>query len=122
MVKSENFIYFFTISGFFIGLAFSILNFSEPEEILFYTLEITLVFYLIIHLAIMNFFDLERMSTFIFNKKEHENIGDYFIHELENREKVMENLLSSIENMNQHYEKLMKGSTESNESYVKKAA
>jgi len=45
MVKSENFIYFFTISGFFIGLAFSILNFSEPEEILFYTLEITLVFY-----------------------------------------------------------------------------
>jgi len=122
MVKSDNFIYFFTISGFFIGLAFSILNFSEPEEILFYTLEITLAFYLIIHLAIMNFFDLERMSTFIFNKKEHENISDYFIHELETREKVMENLLGSIETMNHQYEKLMKGSTESNESYVKKAA
>jgi len=122
MVKSDNFIYFFTISGFFIGLVFSILNFSEPEEILFYTLEITLAFYLIIHLAIMNFFDLERMSTFIFNKKEHENISDYFIHELETREKVMENLLGSIETMNNQYEKLMKGSTESNESYVKKAA
>lgn len=122
MVKSENFIYFFTVCGFFIGLAFSVLNFSEPEEILFYTLEITLVFYLIIHVAVMNFFDLERMGTYIFNKKEHENIGDYFIHELENREKVMDNLLNSIENMNQHYEKLMKGSIESNESYVKKAA
>jgi hypothetical protein len=122
MVKSENFIYFFTVCGFFIGLAFSVLNFSEPEEILFYTLEITLVFYLIIHVAIINFFDLERMGTYIFNKKEHENIGDYFIHELENREKVMDNLLNSLENMNQHYEKLMKGSIESNESYIKKAA
>ena len=122
MVKSENFIYFFTACGFFIGLSFSVLNFSEPEEILFYTLEITLVFYLIIHVAVMNFFDFESLGTYIFNKKDHENIGDYFIHELETREKVMDNLLSSIETMNQHYEKLMKGSTESNESYIKKAA
>lgn len=122
MVKSENFIYFFTASGFFIGLMFSILNFSEPEEILFYTLEITLVFYLIIHVAVMNFFDFDRMATFIFDKKDHENIGDYFIQELENREKVMDGLLASIDNMNQHYDKIMKGSTESNESYIKKAA
>ena len=114
MVKSENFIYFFTICGFFIGLMFSILNFSEPEEILFYTLEITLFFYLIIHVAVMNFFD--------FDKKDHENISDYFIQELENREKVMDNLLASIDSMNQHYDKIMKGSTESNESYIKKAA
>ena len=122
MVKSENFIYFFTICGFFIGLMFSILNFTEAEEILFYTMEITLVFYLIIHVAVMNFFDFENMATFIFNKKDHEDIGDYFIQELDNREKVMDNLLTSIENMNQHYDKLLKGSTDSNESYIKKAA
>jgi hypothetical protein len=101
---------------------FSILNFSEPEEILFYTLEITLFFYLIIHVAVMNFFDFDRMATFIFDKKDHENISDYFIQELENREKVMDNLLASIDSMNQHYDKIMKGSTESNESYIKKAA
>ena len=122
MVKSDNFIYFFTVCGFFIGLAFSILNFSEPEEMLFYTLEITLTFYLIIHVAIMNFFDFDRLSTYIFNKKDHEEIGDYFIHELEDREKIMDNLLSGIDLMNQQYEKLVKGSTESNESYIKKAA
>lgn len=122
MVKAENFIYFFTICGFFIGLMFSILNFSEPEEILFYTLEITLVFYLIIHVAVINFFDFDKIATFIFNKREHENIGDYFIQELESREKVMDNLLASLDNMNQQYEKFMKGSMESNESYGQKAA
>jgi amino acid transporter len=101
---------------------FSILNFSEPEEILFYTLEITLVFYLIIHVAVISFFDFDKIATFIFDKKDHENIGDYFIQELESREKVMDNLLASLDNMNQQYEKFMKGSTDSNESYGQKAA
>lgn len=122
MVKSENFIYFFTISGFFIGLMFSILNFSEPEEILFYTLEITLVFYLIIHVAVMNFFDLDRIGKMVFNKQEHESIGEYFIQELDSREKVMDTLLSSLEMMNQNYEKIMKGPAQSDESYGKQAA
>ena len=58
----------------------------------------------------------------IFDKKDHENIGDFFIQELENREKVMDSLLASIDNMNQRYDKIMKGSMESNESYSKKAA
>ncbi|MBV5278216.1 MAG: hypothetical protein J0647_04145 [Campylobacteraceae bacterium] len=122
MVKSENFIYFFTICGFFIGLMFSILNFSEAENILFYTFEITLFFYLTIHVAVMNFFDFNRIGKLIFNKKEHESISEYFIQELDAREKVMEGLLVSIDNMNQKYEKIMKGSIEIDESHDKKAA
>lgn len=122
MVKSENFIYFFTICGFFIGLIFSILNFNEPEEILFYTLEITLAFYLIIHVAVMNFFDLDRIGKMVFNKQDHESIGDFFIQELDAREKVMDSLLNSLETMNQQYEKLMKGPTQSDEPYDKQAA
>ncbi len=122
MVKSENFIYFFTICGFFIGLVFSILNFEEPEEMLFYTLEITLVFYLIIHVAVMNFYDFSRIGKTVFNKVEHENIGDYFIQELDSREKVMDALLGSIESMNQKYEKIMKGQANTDESYGTKAA
>ena len=122
MVKSENFIYFFTVCGFFIGLVFSILNFHEPEEILFYTLEITLAFYLIIHVAVMNFFDLDRIGKMVLNKQDHESIGEYFIQELDAREKVMDSLLGSLETMNQKYEKLMKGQTQSDESYDKQAA
>lgn len=75
MVKSENFIYFFTTCGFFIGLMFSILNFSEPEEILFYTLEITLVFYLIIHVAVISFFDLTKLRHLFLIKKIMKTLG-----------------------------------------------
>lgn len=121
-VKPENFIYFFTVSGFFIGLVFSVLNFIEPEEIVLYTFGITLVFYLIIHVAIINFFDFSRVGKTIFNKHDHESIGDYFIQELDAREKVMEGLLSSIDAMNQHYDQIMKGSIQGDESYVAKAA
>lgn len=122
MVKSENFIYFFTICGFFIGLMFSILNFSAAEDILFYTFEITLFFYLTIHVAVMNFFDFDRIGKMVFNKIDHENIGDYFIQELDAREKVMESLLVSIDTMNQKYEKIMKGPAQSDESREQKAA
>ncbi|MDD3323667.1 MAG: hypothetical protein PHN38_00890 [Sulfurospirillaceae bacterium] len=114
-MRTENFIYFITICGFFIGLVFSILNFDDPESILFYTLEITLVFYLIIHVAAMNFFDVNYLKKAIFNKQQHEDIGDYFIKELEVRERVMDNLLSSIEKMNKKYETIMKGSIDSDE-------
>lgn len=122
MVKSENFIYFFTVCGFFIGLMFSILNFSEAENILLYTFEITLFFYLTIHIAVMNFFDFNRIGKMVFNKVEHENISEYFIHELDSREKVMEGLLVSIDNMNQKYDKMTKGSTQSDEPNNQKAA
>ena len=122
MVKSENFIYFFTICGFFIGLVFSIFNFSEPEDILFYTLEITLVFYLIIHVAVISFFDFNRIGKMVFDKQNHESVGDYFIQELDSREKVIDSLLGSIDMMNQQYEKFMKGPTQSNEPYDKQAA
>ena len=70
----------------------------------------------------MNFFDLDRIGKMVFNKQDHESIGEYFIQELDAREKVMDSLLGSLETMNQQYEKLMKGPTQSDESYDKQAA
>ena len=81
-----------------------------------------MAFYLIIHVAVMNFFDLDRIGKMVFNKQDHESIGEYFIQELDAREKVMDSLLGSLETMNQKYEKLMKGQTQSDESYDKQAA
>lgn len=97
MLRSENFIYFFTVSGFFIGLIFSILNFSAPEDILIYTVTVTFFFYIFIHIAVMNFVDIKRFKVGLFNKKEHEDVNEYFITELDAREKVMDNLLSDLE-------------------------
>jgi len=98
-LKIENFIYFFTICGFFIGLVFSIINFNDPLYILFYTFIITLFFYLLIHLSIASFLDIKNLSKNIFNKSKYEEVSDYFIYELENREKKINSLVNVIENL-----------------------
>ena len=50
-MRAENFIAFFTVCGFFIGIVFTLLKVNEPVEMLVYTLVITLFFYLIIHIV-----------------------------------------------------------------------
>jgi len=104
VISPNNFIYFFTVCGFFIGMIFSIINFSLPEDILLYTANITLFFYLFIHVAIMNFVDIKRFGVNLFNKKEYEEVSDYFISELDSREKRMDALLLEVEKMNIKYE------------------
>ncbi len=96
-MKIENFIYFFTICGFFIGLIFSIINFNDPMYILFYTFLITLFFYLLIHLSIANFLDIKTLSKNIFDKSKYEEVSDYFIYELENREKKINSLVDVVD-------------------------
>jgi len=95
-ISPNNFIYFFTVCGFFIGLIFAIINFSMPEDIILYIAEITLFFYLFIHVVIMNFVDIKRFGVSLFNKKEYEEVSEYFVSELDIREKRMDSLLVSI--------------------------
>lgn len=122
MLRPENFIYFFTVSGFFIGLIFSILNFYTPEDILMYTGAVTFFFYVFIHVVVMNFVDIKRFGVGLFNKKEYEDVSEYFISELDSREKVMDSLLLELEKMNFKYEKSLHGSSEQEGSENKKAA
>jgi len=121
-MRPENFIYFFTVSGFFVGLIFSVANFAEPEELLFYTTVITFAFYLFIHVVIMNFVDIKRFGRELFNKKEYEEVSEYFISELDVREKKMDSLLLSIEKMNDNYEKSVKETVPFNAENQKTAA
>ncbi len=55
MIKAENFIYFITVCGFFIGLVFSILSHSNPIHVVWSTITITIIFY-IISLAVSGYF------------------------------------------------------------------
>jgi len=98
-LRVENFIYFFTVCGFFIGFVFSIVNFNDPMYILFYTFLITLFFYLLIHLSIASFLDIKSLSKNIFDKSRYEEVSDYFIYELESREKKINSLVNVIEKM-----------------------
>ena len=122
MISPNNFIYFFTVCGFFIGLIFTIINFSMPEDIILYTAEITLFFYLFIHVVIMNFVDIRRFGVSLFNKKEYEEVSEYFVSELDNREKRMDALLLEVEKMNIKYEKESKNEKELKVDEHQKAA
>ncbi len=122
MISPNNFIYFFTVCGFFIGLIFTIINFSMPEDIVLYTAEITLFFYLFIHVIIMNFIDIKRFGISLFNKKEYEEVSEYFISELDTREKRMDALLLEVEKMNIKYEQELKNQKKQKVDEHQKAA
>lgn len=122
MLRAENFIYFFTVSGFFIGLIFSILNFAQPEDILLYTALVTLFFYLFIHVVVMNFVDVKRFGASLFAKYEYESISEYFVSELDTREKSMDALLLELESLNKKYQRSLEDSNEQEGVRHQKAA
>jgi len=93
-----------------------------PEDIILYTAEITLFFYLFIHVVIMNFVDIRRFGVSLFNKKEYEEVSEYFVSELDNREKRMDALLLEVEKMNIKYEKESKNEKELKVDEHQKAA
>ena len=123
VLQAENFIYFFTACGFFIGLIFSILNFSAPFDILIYCAGITLFFYLFIHVVAINFIDFSTFSKTIFNKKEHEEISDYFIRELDVRENRLDSMLLDLDKIDKEYKsKIYLNSASEGVDEYKKAA
>jgi len=86
-MRGENFIYFGASSGFFIGIAFSILKDFEVSNFLFATITITLLFYLIALGSVafyMKYIDVKKIV--FFNKLEIDNILDMQIKELEKKE------------------------------------
>ena len=95
-MRAENFIAFFTVCGFFVGLMFVILRVDEPIEMMVYTFLITFFFYLLIHIVIMNYIDAKRILKGHFNKNEYEESADYLISELSVREKRMESILAKL--------------------------
>ncbi len=95
-MRAENFIAFFTVCGFFIGLTFVSVKLNDPIEIMLYTFLITFFFYLLIHVIIMNYVDVRRLLTQSFDKQMHEEKADYLISELVVREKRMEGILNKI--------------------------
>jgi len=86
-MRAENFIYFSVVSGFFIGLIFSILKDLSFDELVLNTFLITMVFY-IVALASVAFFvkyvDIKKVSYL--DKKEIDRVLDVQVKELERKE------------------------------------
>jgi len=86
----ENFVYFFTVQGFFVGIVFGILKSFDAEGLLLYTFFITTFFYLFSHIIIAFYFRTIAMKTYGFPKEIHEKHLDIIVKEINKREKIID--------------------------------
>ena len=86
----ENFVYFFTVQGFFIGIIFGILKSFDAEGLLVYTFFITTFFYLFSHIIIAMYFRTITAKAYYFPKEIHERELDLFVKEINKREKLID--------------------------------
>jgi len=95
-MRSENYVAFFTVCGFFIGLIFSIVKVDTVLEFLFYTLAITLFFHMFIHVVLVQFTHANEIYHVAFDKQEHETLANEQVSQLKERENQITALLKSI--------------------------
>lgn len=93
----ENFINFFIVNGFFIGLVFSILKVDNPEEIVIYTIIVTLTFYIIALFSSSLFLKFFNFKESALQKEAYDDILDHYITEIEKREKVANGIFEFLE-------------------------
>jgi hypothetical protein len=89
----ENFVYFFTVQGFFVGIIFGILKSFDAEGLLLYTFFITTFFYLFSHVIIAFYFKTIALKTYLFPKEIHEKHLDIFVEEIDRREKIIDSAM-----------------------------
>jgi len=95
-MRSENYVAFFTVCGFFIGLIFSIVKVDTITDLFLYTLSITLFFHMFIHVVLVYFTQANEIFDVSFDKNEHEELANMQILELKEREDQITALLKSI--------------------------
>jgi len=88
----ENFVYFFTVQGFFVGIIFGILKSFNAEGLLVYTFLITIFFYLFSHVIIAFYYRTMVAKSYYFPKDIHEKELDLFVDEINKREKLIDSV------------------------------
>lgn len=86
----ENFVYFFTVQGFFVGIIFGILKSFDAEGLFVYTFFITIFFYLFSHIIIAFYYRTITAKSYSFPKELHEKELDLFVKEINKREKLVD--------------------------------
>ena len=89
----ENFVYFFTVQGFFVGIVFGILKSFDAEGLLIYTFFITAFFYLFSHIIIAFYYRTTIGTLYFFPKELHEKQLDLFVVEINKREKLIDSAI-----------------------------
>lgn len=86
----ENFVYFFTVQGFFVGVIFGVLKSFDAESLFVYTFFITTFFYLFSHIIVALYFKTITVKAYFFPKDRHEEELDMFVREISRREKLID--------------------------------
>jgi hypothetical protein len=86
----ENFVHFFTVQGFFIGIIFGILKSFDAEGLFIYTFFISIFFYLFSHIIVAFYFRTLSAKGYSFSKNLHEKDLDLFVLEINKREKLID--------------------------------
>jgi len=100
-MRSENFVAFFTVSGFFIGVCFSLLKSQNLTEFFVFIVGITFFFYMLIHIVLIFFFAVEPVIKDSFDKIECEAMVNMQVEQLKERERVIDQIRESIKNLKQ---------------------
>ena len=95
-MRSENYVAFFTVCGFFIGLIFSIVKGDSIADLFLYTFSITLFFHMFIHVVLVQFIQANEIFKIPFDKQEHEALAQEQVLALKDREDQITALLKSI--------------------------
>ncbi len=101
-MRSENYVAFFTVCGFFIGLIFSIVKADTITDLFLFTLSITLFFHMFIHVVLVQFIQSNEIFHIAFDTKEHEELANSQVLELKEREDRITALLKSINDHSQN--------------------
>jgi len=86
----ENFVHFFTVQGFFVGIIFGVLKSFDAESLFIYTSLITTFFYLFSHIIIALYFKTITTRATFFPRDSHEKKLDLFVKEINKREKIVD--------------------------------
>lgn len=93
MLKTENYIAFMTVCGFFVGLIFSTFSEIKADYFLFTTLGITLFFYSLTLITASYILKNDNVkTTYVLHKDIIEERLDQYITELEKRERVIQDI------------------------------
>ena len=86
----ENFVYFFTVQGFFVGIIFGILKSFDANGLFVYTFLITIFFYLFSHIIIAFYYRTITAKSYAFPRDIHEKELDTIVKEINKREKLID--------------------------------
>ncbi|MBT5934320.1 hypothetical protein [Sulfurimonas sp.] len=86
----ENFVYFFTVQGFFVGVIFGILKSFDADSLFVYTLFITAFFYLFSHIIIALYYKTLTSKADFFLRSAHEVELDYYAGEINKRDHIVD--------------------------------